>query len=360
MVELKTVRQREGIFFHCDQCDGRAMTIPQVRRVAGDKFATQLLRKINNTCQTSSRKCPFCCLMMLQFQITQPMMTLDSCKHCGVVWFERGEFEEVPEGTIETPDELTLRGREILAVHQVEEMAEQQRRQEMMSGAPPDETWKWIPAFLGLPVKIEDTGLSRWPWMTWSLSAAIASISILAFFDLENTINRFGLIPAEVWRYGGATLLTSFFLHGSVWHLVGNLYFLFLFGGNVEDYLGRWRFAGLILLSTLSGDCLHILADPRSYEPCIGASGGISGVLVFYALEFPRARLALLLRFYWIQIPAWGAFAVWLLIQFFGVYQQIAGISNVSALAHLGGVVTGLILWLWWRRIGFQTGQSFA
>jgi hypothetical protein len=66
MVALRTVRQWEGIFFYCDQCGGRAVTIPQVRRVAGDKFATQLLRKINHTFETSFRKCPFCCLMMLQ------------------------------------------------------------------------------------------------------------------------------------------------------------------------------------------------------------------------------------------------------------------------------------------------------
>jgi membrane associated rhomboid family serine protease len=299
---------------------------------------------------------------MRSFQVSQPTITLDTCRPCVTVWFDPGEFEEVPEGVVESTDELQLRGLEADAKWKLERMAEQQRGQEMTSGNPPDEDWKWIPALFGLPVKIDDAGLSRWPWMTWSLSFLIALVSILAFFDLENAVNRFGMIPAQMWRYGGATFLTSFFLHAGVWHLVGNLYFFLLFGNNVEDYLGRWRFAGLIFFSTLAGDCLHILGNLHSTVPCIGASGGISGVLVFYALEFPRARLGILFRLYWrftwIQIPAWGAFVIWLLLQLFGVFEQFAGLSNVSALAHLGGVATGFGLWLWWRRIGFRSAEA--
>ena len=361
---LRTIRQRDGIYFYCDQCSGRAVTLPQVRRMAGDRFATKLLHQIDTASEVSPRHCPFCFRVMKQFQIAQPVLTLDACRPCDTVWFDPGEFEEVPEGIIETQDELQLRGREAEAMWKLEQMAEQQRREEMVSGAPPDEGWKWIPAFLGLPVKIEDPGLSRQPWMTWSLSAVIALVGIWAFFDLENVINRFGLIPAETWRYGGATLLTSFFLHGGIWHLVGNLYFLLLVGDNVEDYLGRWRFAGLILLSTLVGDFSYILFNPHSTIPCIGASGGISGIIVFYALEFPRARLGFFvlvlprLASGWVQIPAWAALIMWLLLQIFLAYAQVAGFVNIGALAHLGGVATGFVLWLWWRRIGFQTTQT--
>ena len=92
----------------------------------------------------------------------------------------------------------------------------------------------------------------------------------------------------------------------------------------------------------------------HSTAPSIGASGGISGIIAFYALEFPRARLGFLLRYYWrfgwIQIPVWAAFALWILLQFFGVYAQVAGFSNVSALAHLGGTAVGLFFWLIWGR----------
>jgi membrane associated rhomboid family serine protease len=301
---------------------------------------------------------------MEEFQITQPAMTLNACRPCKVVWFDSGEFENVPEGVNETPDDLQLRGREALAVHKLEELAEQQRRDGMVAGDPPDENWKWIPAFFGLPVKIEAAGLSCWPWMTWLLSAIIAAISIWGFFDLENAVYSFGLIPAEAWRYGGATLLTSFFLHGGALHLFGNLYFLLLFGDNVEDYLGRLRFAALVLLSTLAGDFLHILADPHSTVPCIGASGGISGIIAFYALEFPRARMGFFVfaRFSigWIQIPAWAALVMWLLLQCFIAYAQVAGFGHVSALAHLGGATTGFVMWLAWRNLDLRKTSTVS
>src|SRR5204863_2757777 len=99
--------------------------------------------------------------------------------------------------------------------------------------------------------ELDTPGLSRLPLLTWSLSVAILIVSTLAFLDLQNAIDRFGLIPAEAWRYGGFTFISSFFLHAGIWHLVGNLYFFLVFGDNVEDYLGRWKFACLLLVSAL-------------------------------------------------------------------------------------------------------------
>jgi membrane associated rhomboid family serine protease len=96
------------------------------------------------------------------------------------------------------------------------------------------------------------------------------------------------------------------------------------------------------------------MVEPRSLVPCIGASGGISAVLVFYALQFPRAKLGFLLfiawQFRWIYIPAWGALLLWLLMQMLGVFLQLRGFSNVAATAHLGGSAIGFVLWLWWRK----------
>jgi membrane associated rhomboid family serine protease len=114
--------------------------------------------------------------------------------------------------------------------------------------------------------------------------------------------------------------------------------------------LGYGRFLVLLLLATLAGDCLHAAADPRSTIPCVGASGGISGVLVFYALKFPHARLGFFWRLRWLHLPAWGALVLWLLWQSVGVLQQVSGIGNVSAIAHLGGAAVGLLFWLKWRR----------
>jgi membrane associated rhomboid family serine protease len=124
----------------------------------------------------------------------------------------------------------------------------------------------------------------------------------------------------------------------------------------VENAIGPWRWLLLLMGAALGGDLLHVLFDPHGDLPCIGASGGISGLLVFYALKFPHARLGMLWRFAiiyyrWIQLPAWVAFVFWIILQAWGAFQQLHGLSNVSALAHLGGVTVGFLCWLAWRNL---------
>lgn len=291
---------------------------------------------------------------MRGFHSAEPPLELDACKPCGVVWFDPREFEAIPEGAAPAPDPMNARMREALALHKVEQIAERAR----LEDPSPDESWKTIPALFGFPVETETSRVARWPWATWSLAALILAVSLWAFADLARVADRFGSIPAQFWRLGGLTMLTSFFLHADGMHLISNLYFLLVFGDNVEDYLGRWRYLALILLAALAGDALHAAAQPHSTAPAIGASGGISGILAFYALEFPRARLGFLLHYIaffriylrWIQIPAWGAFVLWCLLQLALACLQMGGYSNVAALAHLGGAGVGALAWRWWRR----------
>jgi len=119
------------------------------------------------------------------------------------------------------------------------------------------------------------------------------------------------------------------------------------FGDNVEDFLGRKRWLLLLGLATIGASLLQVLGDPRGSVPCVGASGGISGLIVFYALRLPKARLATYLssRYsagVWITFPAWGGLLVWLLLQGVLLMQQLDG-GNVAALAHLGGAIVGAI-----------------
>jgi membrane associated rhomboid family serine protease len=183
-------------------------------------------------------------------------------------------------------------------------------------------------------------------------------------FRHESLIGEFALIPDRALRLGGLTLVTSFFLHAGWWHLVGNLYFLIVFGDNVEEYLGRGRWLLLLLFANLAGALSHLLAEPHSSIPCIGASGGISGLLAFYAFRFPKARLGLRIwmrysyRAPWVTFPAWAGFAVWMALQFLGVFEQMNGLSNVSAMAHLGGAAAGIVAWRVWRDIDCTKPKS--
>jgi len=346
-IALDTIRQRDGVYYDCHECHGRAATIPQIRKLTGDKFASGLVRKMNHATELSLRACPFCLDTMKLVQLYEPEVTLHSCKRCTAIWFDPGSFELLPEGIIDNPDNL------LLSAAEAEAKWKMQERSRLDDGPDePDAQWKIIPAFIGLPVKFEGHETSDRPWATWGLSAIIAIISFCAFPHLEDAVEKFGMIPAECWRYGGLTLLTSFFLHAGFMHLFGNLYFFLLFGTNVEDHLGRRRFLALIFLSTIVGDIFHIMLEPNSVIPCIGASGGISGVLVFYALQFPGKKLGFFSwRFGWIRIPAWAAFIVWLLLQLLNLSLQKAHLTHVSSMSHLGGVTTGFVLWLLWRKL---------
>ena len=126
-----------------------------------------------------------------------------------------------------------------------------------------------------------------------------------------------------------------------------------MFGDNVEDLLGKWKYVILLVAATMVGNMAHMIGDPRSMMPCVGASGGISGVITFYALKFPKIRLGLaywfVFRLVWLRMSACWMFVIWVALQFFGAWQQMGGFTNVSAFAHLGGALTGLIFWMVYR-----------
>jgi membrane associated rhomboid family serine protease len=281
-------------------------------------------------------------------------VTLDVCAGCQFVWFDTKELEQLPavERAPSLRERLPEKAREQIALMQLKTLEAKQHGADF-GGEVPEEGWKWIPAMLGLPVEMDDNPTRSWPWMTWALVAAMALTFALTVGNLPAAVAELGLVPARLFRHGGLTLVTSFFLHGGFFHLLGNAYFLLIFGNNVEDDLGRWRYAALIAAAALAGDLCHVLGEPRGMIPCIGASGGISGVIAFYALRFPRARLGFLWRwwfyFRWIYIPAWAAMIVWLLLQGVLVVGQLRGAGQVSALAHLGGFAVGLGAWWLWR-----------
>ncbi len=290
---------------------------------------------------------------MRMFESVEPPLELDSCKTCGVIWFDPHEFQHLPESAIEPVETVTLRGIEAEAAWRLEREKAKSEPGGITDTAP-DELWKVIPGFFGLPVETKCSGLKAQPWITWGLCLTVAAISIAAFFNLTTVINQFGFIPERPWRWGGLTFLSSFFLHADAWHLIGNLYFLLIFGDNVEDSIGPRRYLLLLLASTLAGDILHFMSGASPDVPCVGASGGISGIIVFYALQFPKAQLGFMFRylilFRWVHMPAWFALVLWMGLQTLYVGLQFHGISNVAATAHLGGALAGFLLWLLWRR----------
>ncbi len=179
---------------------------------------------------------------------------------------------------------------------------------------------------------------------------------------LSASICNFGLIPGELLRQVSSSLsmcvigeptwyttVTSMFMHGGWMHILGNMWFLWIFGNNVEDAMGSWRFVCFYLLCGLAAAAAQVAADPSSNIPMVGASGAIGGVMGAYILLYPRVRVhmlfVLVVYVTTFAVPAWLMLGYWLLLQI------VSGVSTfgnegggVAFWAHIGGFVGGAIL----------------
>jgi membrane associated rhomboid family serine protease len=186
---------------------------------------------------------------------------------------------------------------------------------------------------------------------------------------LGQSVCQFGTIPGEITGMtGGAeavnlgpdlppcvlgglryeTLVTSMFLHGSWLHLIANMWFLWLFGNNVEDSMGHSRFTVFYLIVGLAAVGAHIFMAPGSLVPMVGASGAISGVMGAYLVLYPRIRIQTLFIFVIIlriiPVPAWFVLILWFGLQVLAGYTDPAMTSGVAVWAHVGGFVAGVVL----------------
>ena len=193
----------------------------------------------------------------------------------------------------------------------------------------------------------------RFPVVTILLIAANAAIFLCQAFSplgLAHYVQRMGLIPFEISHFQSAaegarlspplTLLSAMFLHGSLFHLAGNMLFLWIFGNNVEDFLGPLRFGLFYLISGLGASFFQVVLSPNSRVPMIGASGAIAGVLGAYFLLYPGARVLTLVFLWIIPIPAAFVLGLWFVLQVLNVGMG----GGVAWFAHIGGFLVGLAL----------------
>lgn len=203
-----------------------------------------------------------------------------------------------------------------------------------------------------LPLKDENPTF-RIPVVTILFIAA----NVLVFFyqalspeGLQFFVYKLGAIPYEITHFTTLrgvprlspplTLLTSMFLHGSLLHLLGNMLYLWIFGNNIEDYLGPFRFILFYLISGLGASLVHILFHINSKVPMIGASGAIAGILGAYLILYPRARVMTLVFIWIVPVPA----ALILMLWFLGQVMNIGIGGGVAWFAHIGGFLIGLAL----------------
>jgi len=139
------------------------------------------------------------------------------------------------------------------------------------------------------------------------------------------------------------TLLTSIFLHGDWWHLLGNMLFLWVFGDNIEDSMGHWKFLLFYLLCGAAAGYAHAVMLPDLQAPTIGASGAVAGVMGAYVMLHPKVKvLVLVMKWFPLYLPAHFVLALWLGFQVLSVW--LGGGGHVAWWAHIGGFVAGAIL----------------
>jgi membrane associated rhomboid family serine protease len=214
----------------------------------------------------------------------------------------------------------------------------------------------------------------RTPFVTFALIAANVLVWLLvqgagSSQALAASVCDLGLIPAELLLSAApgtsfpiseglacsidpgrapTHIFTSMFLHGSWMHLIGNMWFLWLFGNNVEDSMGRARFLGFYLLSGIGAALAQVISSPDSIQPMVGASGAVSGVMGGYVILYPRVRVYTLVPLFVIltsvALPAWVMLGYWMLLQLFGTLAPDDGGGGVAFWAHIGGFLVGAIL----------------
>jgi membrane associated rhomboid family serine protease len=202
-------------------------------------------------------------------------------------------------------------------------------------------------------------GACVWAW--WWLQGAGSSEAVLT-----GSVCSLGAIPAELTgaspngespcALGGLTwqaLFSSMFMHGSWMHLIGNMWFLWIFGNNVEDSMGHLRFLLFYVLTGLVAALAHVFTDPSSALPMVGASGAISAIMGAYLILFPRASvytlfiIVVFIRV--IPLPAWVMLGYWIAIQLFSSMAVPATGGGVAYAAHIGGFAAGAVLIILFR-----------
>jgi membrane associated rhomboid family serine protease len=209
-----------------------------------------------------------------------------------------------------------------------------------------------------IPLKDENP-TSRFPFIT----VFFIALNVVVFFyqlfspqGLQYFVYKMGAIPFELThfttvkiRFQGVilprispplALLASMFIHGNFLHLFGNMLYLWIFGNNVEDFLGSFRFILFYLLSGLGASLVHTLFNPSAKIPMIGASGAIAGVLGAYFILYPGARVMTLVFIWILPIPAFIILGLWFMAQVMNV--GLGG--GVAWFAHIGGFLIGIVL----------------
>lgn len=315
-IEIDACMHCGGLWFDRNELD-------QVVRAYDPNYQEEpIIKTLGQRIDTSSKKCPHCKELLVTYQFKQGSdLKIDICESCSGIWLDKGELDQAKISN---------------EIHEAEEIMQKET------------TWvHWVfQFFLHLPVEF-NIKPRKFPLITVML-IVLNALLILPIINppfLQNIWSQWGLIPEAIGSLNWfVTLLTHQFLHGGLGHLIGNMYFLYILGDNVEDAMGRIMFPLFYLFCGLVAGITHVLYELSfgglSSAPLVGASGAISGVMAAYIYFFRKAKLTFMLFVFQYKFSPIWYFGIWIATN---VLYLIIGVPHVSWAAHLGGFTAGLV-----------------
>lgn len=355
---LRPIEYGDVLLFFCTKCYGLWLEGDQLVKLSTSQapilINTELLSKYTTSDQNQRKTtCPngHGNMKITQFPTSRPLV-LDWCQDCFGIWFERGEMDRIAKVASNTKRSIQ---NDIEVTYHTAIETEILKYQDGTEPPAASQFYQWL---TGVAIEVYSP-VERAPIVTWTLIGINFLVFMLQFISISyNTDTKlffqtWGMTPQKI-MHGDMlwTLFSSMFLHAGIVHLLGNMYFLWIAGDNVEDRLGHWRFLLLYVMSGIIAAFLHIATVSGWSVPMVGASGAISGLLGAYSRFFPKrkffVRFFYFLWFNWLfRVPAYVYFGFWFFLQAIYAMLQIPGIAFS---AHIGGFIAGLAIAHWYMR----------
>ncbi|MBN2362061.1 MAG: rhomboid family intramembrane serine protease [Deltaproteobacteria bacterium] len=310
---------------HCDRCGGNFLDPGETRQIFGEDAepSAWVAKNFARSLGASKLRCPAAHgpLEAFELRFAGQQVVVDVCPKCKGLWLDRNE------------------GKELAIIVEAERDAE--RLAESSAGGVKTYLFQ---LFTGFPLEVYNP-VRRRPWMLY-----LMLLVILAAFGAELTFGRqfvehWWLDPGKL-AHGDQIwgIVTYGLLHAGIVHLIGNVYFMWVFGDNVEDALGKLGFSAVFFLASIAGGLLHVFTSVGHPIPVLGASGGIAGLLAAYLVLFPRTKLWIVFFFIRFKLSVLWYFGIWIGLQF--LYASL-GMPGIAWYAHIGGFFCGgLVAWL--------------
>ena len=356
LTEIDLCPRCRGVWFDSGELTVFVRSLIDEGKVTPEKVRLFERRKVNAIRDKAQqgRSCPRCDQKMRPFNYAYDSnVFIEKCPDCEGIWTDRGEIMRIASYVKEDPRLTQIGGH----------FASHQRRRdcvEQMNDLGGVFTGRAAYPMVFMPRVIvplgDDAPCERMPLITWAIIVACTLVfGYQAFYIQDHAafFEAYGFIPGNFFSVG---LLTSMFLHGGLWHLLGNMLFLWIFGDNVEDRFTRAGYVGFYLACGLAAHIMHAAFNWNLAVPCIGASGAVSGIMGAYLIFHPRANIRVLVMYRIVNVSAYVVLSIWFAMQlFYSILHHATGFSNVAWFAHIGGFVFGVAFAFFKKRAAPQT-----